>query len=203
MESFVFFFLSKDCKFAEVDSPKGGYFNEINGNLDDLTRSNASTIIPRVIISDSNEANATPNRNRLSWYRVSDESFLHMENICENMEQLSPFSRYDSGYETRMQDIRIVSSTPIACSTSFSSGESTLVNNLSTIREDLEEHVDEVLESGRNFDETLDEVNFMIEQGKRSGKSNATNIRLTMSPTRAKLLQQMGRNGDACKIYPN
>lgn len=209
------FFFFKGCD----QITENNYFTKINENLNEAGSSEA----PLIIVSDVNESAADSKQNNSQWHCVSDESFIHMEKLCESPRaSSSPNSEYDSGYE--MQDILSVS--PASEQSSLlvageSSYESTSEDDsffrgyfLSTIDEETEvssnvnevekmsvggsilpiideepqvpNNQDIVGEADYNLNNTLDMVNFIIQKGKDLGK---VNFRLTLSPTRARILQ--------------
>lgn len=200
-------YVFKDYRTIAFDSPKTGYFSKIIGNFNDAGQIDVKTS-PMIIVSNFNESDAICKQENSTWWCVSDESFVSVEKMCESPK--SPYSENDSEYETKMQDMTSISSESSLLPIAFNLPNKFINKNrdnncLSRIEEDFDGSDDEDMGSKieNKFNDTVDEINFIIEEGKRLIKASAMNIkvnyRVTLSPTRARLLQGLGHHDNDAK----
>lgn len=133
-------------------------------------------------------------------HKVSDESFVRMEKLCQNLSETTKIEAKEMENSTL---------TKLLSSTDSGHGTETLQTNstISKIDEhndnDVDDNVDQTIlnndetftisnelaiKSRALFDDTIQHVDYLIESAKRVPN---TRIRLSLSPNRVKLLQEV------------
>lgn len=170
--------------------------------------------LPMVIVSDFDSSGIRSIDSGSAWHAVSDESFLREERTCDQLTaSLSPVCINDSGNETEAQQTRstlrslISFSMPNLSPVSGTSAIRPLCRDLSLIsgvnRLSRAEETEEMFDDEENaiedeLNDTINAVDKLIKEGQRLVKANVLqfNGRLTLSPTRIKALQEMGRSAE-------
>lgn len=188
---------------SPAESPQNSKITcKLNESVDDK--------LPLIIVSNFDSFNHKANKSDTLWCSASEESFMRQEKLCESQRtSLSSVSANDSGNETEIQrtefalDDFLLNSRPspsVACASAIRTPSADLslmsgVDRLSRVgKTDVSD--DEQFTEEYELNDTLDEVNHIIEEGKRLVKAKVIkfNGRLTLSPTRVKVLQEMGHS---------